>query len=80
MLMIIYIFVKHKQTINLKTIYMKNKNTHITQNITFKSSNKKKQAKLLDFVIQKFKKETNCSFVDFYLIGINKVLMHFDKK
>lgn len=45
----------------------------ITREITFKSSNKKRQAKVLDFCIDKFIKETNCTFVDFYLIGINKV-------
>ena len=60
---------------------MKNKKTtHITRNITFKSSNKKRQAKILDFLIDKFTKETNCKFVDFYLIGINKVQLHGIKK
>lgn len=54
--------------------------THITRNITFKSSNKKRQAKVLDFVIDKFVKETKCKFVDFYLIGINKVQLHGIKK
>tara|TARA_R100000742_G_C4245942_1_gene64884 strand:- start:422 stop:604 length:183 start_codon:yes stop_codon:yes gene_type:complete len=54
--------------------------THITRNITFKSSNKKRQAKVLDFCIDKFIEETNCKFVDFYLIGINKVQLHGIKK
>jgi len=64
----------------IKTKTMKNKVTHITRNITFKSNNKKRQAKVLDFVIDKFIKETNCKFVDFYLIGINKVKLHGIKK
>jgi len=55
---------------------MKNKVTHITRNVTFKSSNKKRQAKILDYIIDKFIKDTNCKFVDFYLIGINKVKLH----
>ena len=59
---------------------MKTKVTHITRNVTFKSSNKKRQAKVLDFVIEKFTKETNCKFVDFYLIGINKVQLHGIRK
>jgi len=60
---------------------MKNKKvTHITRNVTFKSSNLKRQAKVLDFIIDKFKKETNCKFVDFYLIGINKVQLHGIRK
>ena len=58
----------------------KKKTTHITRNITFKSSNKKRQAKVLDFVIDKFIKETKCKFVDFYLIGKNKVQLHGIKK
>lgn len=58
----------------------KRKVTHVTRNVTFKSSNKKRQAKILDFVIDKFTKETNCKFVDFYLIGINKVQLHGIKK
>ena len=59
---------------------MKNKVTHITRNVTFKSSNKKRQTKVLNFVIDKFVKETKCEFVDFYLIGINKVQLHGIKK
>ena len=59
---------------------MKTKTTHITKEITFKSYNKKRQAKVLDFVIDKFITETNCKFVDFYLIGINKVKLHGIKK
>lgn len=55
---------------------MKNKITHITRNITFKTNNKKRQTKVLDFLINKFIKETNCKFVDFYLIGVNKVKLY----
>jgi len=59
---------------------MKTKVTHITREIIFKSANKKRQAKVLDFCIDKFVKETNCKFVDFYLVGLNKVQLHGIKK
>ena len=55
---------------------MKNKITHITRNIKFKTNNKKRQTKVLDFLIDKFIKETNCKFVDFYLIGVNEVKLY----
>ena len=49
----------------------------ISRTITFKKSPRKgkyfMEPKLLDFLIDKFTKETKCKFIDFYLVGEKKV-------
>ena len=49
------------------------KKKYITRTLTFKNSNKKKQAKVLEVCIDKFIKDRQCKFVDYYLIDTNKV-------
>jgi hypothetical protein len=74
-----YIFVptnklKHK-TMTTKT----QKVQHISRTIQFKKSpNKGKyfmEPKLLDYLIDKFTKETKCKFVDFDLVNDKKIVL-----
>ena len=43
----------------------KMKKKYITRTLTFKNSNKKKQAKVLEVCIDKFIKDRQCKFVDY---------------